>query len=202
VLNRRLTEAPQPILYRPLDQSSGLSMALLARTRGDVPGIGQAIADEVQGLDPDLPVYAVRSMENLIVAGVAQRRFLMRLLAVFGSLATALALLGIYGVMTYVVARRTREIGIRMAIGARRADVLGMILGRSLALTTGGALTGLAVALVVVRFVRSQLFGVDASDPLTMAAVLGVMTLVATAAAYVPARRAAAVDPTVALRAE
>jgi ABC-type antimicrobial peptide transport system permease subunit len=202
VRSRRLTEPPQPILYRSLEQSSDLSMSLLIRTRGETPDLGEQVAREVRAVDPDLPVYAVRTMTDLIDAAVAQRQFLMRLLVAFGMLATALALLGIYGVMSYSVSRRTREIGIRMAIGARQADVSGMVMRSGLALTGAGALAGVAASLGLSRLVRSQLFGVQPSDPLTMGSVLVLMTAVAATAAYLPARRAARVDPVAALRSQ
>ena len=124
----------------------------------------------------------------------------MRMLAAFGGLATALALLGIYGVMAYSVAQRTREIGIRMAIGARQVDVSRMIMRRGMALTAAGVLAGIVISLALSQLVRSQLYGVQPSDPLTMAAVLVLMTAIAAAAAYLPARRAARVDPVTALR--
>jgi putative ABC transport system permease protein len=200
VLNRRLTESPQPILYRPLEQSSDLSFALLMRTRGDIPNLGEMIAREVRAIDPELPVYSIRTMNELIGTAVAQRQFLMRLLVAFGVLATALALLGIYGVMAYSVSQRTREIGIRMAIGASQIDVSRMVMRRGLVLTSAGVLVGIAAALGLTRLIRSQLFGVEPSDPVTMASVIAVMMVVALAAAYLPARRAARVDPIVALR--
>jgi predicted permease len=202
VLNRRLTERPQPILYCPIEQSSDLSMALLVRTAGDVPGIGESIAREVRAVDPNLPVYSVRTMNELIDIAVSQRRFLMRVLVVFGGLATALALLGIYGVMAYSVSQRTREIGIRMAIGARQTDIARMVVMRGLALTGAGVLAGAAAALALTRLLSSQLFGVRPSDPLTLLSVLALMIGIAALAAYLPARRAAAVDPVAALRAE
>jgi putative ABC transport system permease protein len=202
VLNRRLTEPPQPMLYRPLEQSSDLSLALLIRTRGDATGLGERVAREVSSVDRDLPVYAVRTMTDLIDAGVAQRQFLMRMLVAFGAVATALALLGIYGVMAYTVSQRTREIGIRMAIGARQSDVSRMVMRRGMALTGAGVLAGAGASLAVTRLVRSQLFGVQPSDPLTIASVLVLMTAVAAVAAYFPARRAARVDPVAALRSQ
>jgi predicted permease len=202
VLNRRLTEPPQPMLYRSLEQSSDLSLALLIRTRGETPALGESVAREVRQIDPDLPVYSVRTMTELIEAAVAQRRFLMRLLVAFGALATALALLGIYGVMAYSVSQRTREIGLRMAIGARQIDVSRMVMRRGMTLTATGVFVGMAASLGLSELVRSQLFGVQPSDPLTMASVLVLMTIVAAAAAYAPARRAARVDPVAALRSQ
>jgi putative ABC transport system permease protein len=202
VLNRRLSEQPQPILYRSLEQSSDLSMALLIRTVGDTLNLGEHVAREVRAVDPDLPVYSVRTMAGLIEAAVAQRRFLMRLLVAFGIIATALALLGIYGVMAYAVSQRTREIGIRLAIGARQVDVARMVMRRGMALTAAGVVVGIGTSLGLSPLVRSQLFGVQPSDPMTMGSVLVLMTVVAAAAAYLPARRAARVDPAVTLRSQ
>jgi putative ABC transport system permease protein len=200
VLNRRLNEAPQPVLYRSLEQSSDLTFALLVRTRGDVSNLGEMLAREVRAVDPELPVYSVRTMADLLAAFMAQRTFLMRLLVAFGVLATALALLGIYGVMAYSVSQRTREIGIRMAIGARQVDVSRMVMRRGILLTSTGAIAGVLASLGLTQLVKSQLFGVQPSDPWTMAAALILMTIVAAAAAYLPARRAARFDPLVALR--
>jgi putative ABC transport system permease protein len=212
VLNRRLTEPPQPILYRSLEQSSDLSMALVIRTRRfdspdsrlaqDGVSLGESVAREIRLVDPDLPVYSVRPMTQLIEAGVAQRQFLMRLLVSFGAIATALALLGIYGVMAYSVSQRTREIGIRIAIGARQADVSRMVMRHGITLTAAGVLVGIGASLALSKLIASQLFGVRPSDPVTIVSVLLVMMAVAAAAAYLPARRAASVDPVIALRSQ
>jgi ABC-type antimicrobial peptide transport system permease subunit len=139
-------------------------------------------------------------MNELIGTAVAQRQFLMRLLVAFGAVATVLSLLGIYGVMAYSVSQRTREIGIRMAIGASQIDVSRMVMRRGVLLTSAGVVLGIVVSLGLTRFIRSQLFGVQPSDPVTMSSVIVVMMMVALAAAYLPARRAARVDPIVALR--
>lgn len=200
VLNRRLTEAPQPILYRTLEQSSDLSMAILIRMRGAAPGLGESVAREVRAVDPELPVYSIRTMPELLEAAVAGRQFLMRLLAAFAVLATLLALLGIYGVMAYSVSQRTREIGIRMAVGARQVDVSRMVVSSGLTLATAGVLVGTVAALGLSRLLRSQLFGVQPSDPVTIVSVVLLMMAVAAMAAYLPARRAARVDPVAALR--
>jgi putative ABC transport system permease protein len=141
-------------------------------------------------------------MTQLIEAGVAQRQFLMRLLVSFGAIATALALLGIYGVMAYSVSQRTREIGIRIAIGARQADVSRMVMRHGITLTAAGVLVGIGASLALSKLIASQLFGVRPSDPVTIVSVLLVMMAVAAAAAYLPARRAASVDPVIALRSQ
>jgi putative ABC transport system permease protein len=202
VLNRRLTEAPQPLLYRSVEQSSDLSMALLIRTRGATPDLGESVAREIRSVDTDLPVYSLRTMNELIDTAVAQRQFLMRMLVAFGVAATALALLGIYGVMAYAVSQRRREIGIRMAIGARQIDISRMVVQSGLLLTGSGVVAGVGASLALTQLLTSQLFGVQPSDPLTMMCVLLLMIAVSALAAYLPARRAAAIDPVAALRAE
>jgi putative ABC transport system permease protein len=202
VRHRRLTEPAQPMMYRPFDQEPNYLVAILIRTSGPVPGLAEAIAKEVRGVDADLPIYSVRTMDELIAGAVAERRFLMRLLAAFGVAAVAIALLGIYGVMAYAVSRRTREIGIRMAIGARREDVSRMVIKQGLVLTASGLVVGLLASLALGRLITSQLFGVQPADPWTLAVVPLVMVAVSLAAAYLPARRAAQVDPMMALRGE
>ena len=200
LLSRRLTDAAQPVLYRPVEQWSDLTMSVLVRAAGDTAGLGESLAREVRAVDAGIPVYSLRSMTDVIDAAVAQRRFLMRVLVAFGIIAAALALLGIYGVMAFSVAQRTREIGIRMAIGARQADVSRMVLRRGLWLTALGVSAGLVASLALTQLIASQLFGVRPSDPLTIAAVVLLMIGAAAAAAYLPARRAARIDPIAALR--
>ncbi len=202
VLNRRLNEPARPVLYRSLEQSSDLSLALLIRTAGATPGLAESVAREIRAVDPDLPVYSTRTMAEVMASALAQRQFLMRVLVAFGAIATGLALLGIYGVMAYSVSQRTREIGIRMAIGARRLDMSLMVMRRGMLLTVAGVMVGGGASLGLSQLVRSQLFGVGPSDPVTMASVFVLMTGVAAAAGYLPSRRAARVDPVVALRSE
>jgi putative ABC transport system permease protein len=202
VRTRRLTEQPQPIMYRPLEQSSDLSVALLVRLQGEPVSIAKDLAREVSAVDPDVPVHAVRTMTDLIGTAVSQRRFLMRLLVTFGVLATGLALLGIYGMLAYSVSQRTHEIGIRMAIGASQVDVSRMVMRRAMVLTTAGVIAGAATALGLSGLIRSQIFGIQPSDPATVGLVLTMMMAVAAAAAYLPARRAARIDPVVALRSQ
>jgi predicted permease len=202
VRNRRLDESPPPILYRSLDQSSGLALSLLLRTSGDAPGLGALVQRELHEVDANLPLYSVRTMDDLLAGTVSPRQFLMRILAVFGAAAVGLVLLGTYGVISYSVTQRTREIGIRMAIGAQQRDVSRMVVRQGLALTGVGAGVGLAGALGLSQLIKSQLFGVQPSDPGTLVSVLAVMSLVTIVAAYLPARRASRVDPVIALRRE
>jgi putative ABC transport system permease protein len=200
VRHRRLDEPPQPMLYRPFEQASSLTLAFLMRTAGSAPGLADAVSREVRAVDPTLPVYAPRTMDDLLAGAVAQRRFLMRVLILFGGAAIVLALVGIYGVISYAVAQRTREIGIRVAIGARRGQVLGLVLRQGLTHAGAGMAAGVVLAVGLARLLTSQLFGVEPFDPLTLGAVLTLMALVALAAVAIPARRAARVDPIVALR--
>jgi predicted permease len=202
VRNRWIDEGPQPILYRTLEQSSDLAMSILLRTSGVPTGLGERLSEEVAAVDASLPVSSVRTMEEIISGAVAQRAFLMRILLIFGAAAVGLAVLGIYGVISYSVNQRTREIGIRMAIGARHQDVSRMILRQGLTLTTVGVVAGLVASVGLSRFLTSQLYGVMPTDPLTIGAVLLLMAAVTMLAAYLPARRAARVDPIVALKTE
>jgi ABC-type antimicrobial peptide transport system permease subunit len=147
-------------------------------------------------------IFGAQSMDSVISDSVASQRFSMILLAVFAVLALVLAGVGIYGVISYAVGQRAREIGIRMALGAQPRDILRLILGRGGRLAGLGVAVGLAAALGLTRFIASMLYGVGTTDPLTFATVAGLLTLVALAACYVPARRATKVDPMVALRYE
>ncbi|HEX5214788.1 MAG TPA: ABC transporter permease [Vicinamibacterales bacterium] len=200
VRHRRLDDTPQPMLYRPFEQASNLTVALLLRTRGDGSGLADAISREVRAVDATLPVYQVRTMDDLVAGGVAQRQFLVRILMAFGAAAIGLALLGIYGVISYSVAQRTREIGIRVAIGAQRRQVLGLVMRQGLTHALVGMAVGIVCAIGLAQLLTSQLFNVEPFDPLTLAGVAGLMALVAVTAIFIPARRAALVDPIEALR--
>src|SRR5262249_33434433 len=154
---------------------------------------------EIAAVDADLPVYDVRSMNQVIADSVARRRFTMGLLAIFAVAALSLAALGIYGVLSYAVTQRTREIGVRMALGGRRRDVLGLVVGQGMKMTMTGALAGLIASLALTRFMKGLLFGVSPSDPLTFASVALLLTIVAIVACWIPARRATKIDPMVAI---
>jgi len=178
-------------------------LSLIVRTRLEMTAILPAIKAAVSLGGGDQPVYAVESMQEIVSAKMSSRRLPMTLLAVFAGLALLLASVGLYGVISYSVILRTREIGIRMAIGARKADVFGLVLGQGLRLAGFGLAIGIVVSLVVVRALPSfshLLYGVAAGDPLTFAALSSVMIAVSVLACYIPARRAANVDPMVALR--
>jgi len=176
--------------------------SLAIRTTGDpyalVPGIQRA----VWSIDPDQPITGVRTLDEVLSIASAQRRFNMTLLLSFAGLALALALIGVYGVVAYAVAQRTREIGIRVALGATRGDVVALVVKSGLMWSVAGIAAGLAGAYAASRLTAGLLFGVTASDPATFATIAIVMAGVALSASYVPARRAASVDPVSALRSE
>jgi putative ABC transport system permease protein len=153
-------------------------------------------------VDATLPVFQVRYMDEVVAAHLAQRKFALKLLGIFAGVALLLASIGIYGVMAYTFSQRTNEIGIRMAMGARRGDVLRLVLGEGVVLIVAGLGAGIAGALVVTRFLRTMLFEVKPADPGTFAAIALLLTLVALAACVIPARRATNIEPLAALRHE
>jgi len=177
-------------------------VAVVLRTRGDPAAVMGPVRRAVAQLDPRDVIYNVSTMRDVLANSLAARRFLMVLLGVFAALALVLACVGIYGVVSYLVGQRTNEIGVRMALGAQRADVLRLVVGDGARMALAGAAAGAVAALAVTRLMAHQLFGVTAHDPLTFTAVALLLMLVAIAACYVPARRATNVDPVVALRNE
>jgi ABC-type antimicrobial peptide transport system permease subunit len=176
------------------------NMNVVLRSTLSTAALGPAIRQAVNALDPALPVVGLRSMDSVFGDAVSRPRFLAQLLGVFATVALALAAIGTYGVLAYTVAERQREIGIRMALGARSEGVLAMVLRQGMSLATLGVVVGLAGALALTRLASTLLFGVRAADPVTFAAVSGFMLVVALIACAVPARRATKVDPLVALR--
>jgi putative ABC transport system permease protein len=178
------------------------SFTLVVRSHGEPAGLASSLRAAVRAVDPELPLYAVRTLEDLVAENTAQRRLAVVLLGVFAAIALALAVVGIYGVMAYSVEQRTPEIGIRMALGAHRRDILSMMLKHGLTLALGGIALGLLAALALARLIASLLFGVGAADLPTFALVPLLLVGVAALACYLPARRATRVDPLVALRYE
>jgi putative ABC transport system permease protein len=191
-----------PAIYFWHAQDPWNSFTLLARTSGEPAALSAAVAREVRAVDPLLPVDAVRPMTSVVSDVVARPRLNAVLLGAFSTAALLLAALGIYGVIAYAVSQRTREIGVRVALGATPRDVLRLVVGQGVRMTATGLGVGLLVSLAATRLMRSMLFGVEPSDPLTLAAVLAVLGAVALLASYLPARRAARTDPLQALRAE
>jgi putative ABC transport system permease protein len=199
----------EPQLYRPIaavpDEAMGFvagGLHLVIRSSSDRQSIAAAVRNEVMSLDKNQPVFNVTSMEASIGASIAARRFTMQLLIIFAAVALILASVGIYGVMSYSVTRRRREIGIRMALGARSEDVVRMMVFQGLKLAVAGVAFGLAGAFAVTRLGATLLYGVSATDATTFITVSAALALVALIASYVPARRAAKVDPMTVLRSE
>ena len=177
-------------------------MTLVIRTAGDPAEMAPAVRREIGSIDPDQPVADVRTMTQVMAETVARARFNTLLLGIFAGLATLLAAVGIFGVMNYSVQLRTREIGLRMALGAQPGRVLMLVLRQGLLLTLIGIGVGLAGALALSRVMSGLLYGVGATDPVTFAAIVVVLGVVALIACYIPARRATRVDPLIALKYE
>jgi len=188
--------------YFPHSQQTSNRMYLAIKTTNDPLSLTSAVRNEILSLDPEQPVYSVKSMDQLVTTSLAQRQLNMVLFVAFSSIALILASVGIYGVMSYSVTQRTHEIGIRMALGAGQRNVLGLVVRQGMALALTGVGFGLAGALVLTRMMSSLLFGVSATDPVTFVAISALLTGVALVACLVPARRATRVDPMVALRYE
>ena len=176
--------------------------SVVLRTSVDPLSISRAVRDAVAAVDPIVPTGSIRTMDQVLSHSLALRNFMMFLLSLFAALALILATVGIYGVISYAVSQRTREIGVRMALGARPGDVLRLILGEGLKLVLAGAALGIFFALLATRFIATMIYGVSATDPLIFLSVLTLLVTVSLAACYVPARRAMRVDPIVALRYE
>jgi ABC-type antimicrobial peptide transport system permease subunit len=176
--------------------------SIVVRASGNPLSLSKSVREAVAAVDPLVPTGAVRSMDQVLAHSVALRSFLMMLLSIFGGLALVLASVGIYGVISYAVSQRTREIGVRMALGARPADVLRMILAEGLKLVAVGVVLGVAAALMLTRLLEGMIYGVSMRDPLIFVLVNLLMVTVSLAACYVPALRATRVDPIRALRYE
>jgi putative ABC transport system permease protein len=187
-------------IFYPLAQGGNLSMHLVARTTIDPLSLVSAARGAIRAVDPDQSIYRVMTMEQVVADAVAQPRLTTLLLGAFAVLALVLAAVGIYGVLSYAVTQRTREIGIRMALGAGQRDVLNLVVRHGMLLTLLGALFGLTASIALTRLMRTLLFGVNANDPLTFIVVALLLSLVALLACWIPARRATKVDPLVALR--
>jgi putative ABC transport system permease protein len=202
VRTERVEDPPRPTMFRPLGQASGLSMSIVLRAAGDPKTLGLALAREVRDTDRDQPTYGVRPLDYLVSTALASRRFTTQLLGGFAALALVLAAVGIYGVMAFTVGQRTREIGIRMALGARPQSVIQLVLRQALMLAACGVVFGGAAAVLVSRLISKMLFEVRPTDPLTYVGIAALLALTAAVAAWRPAHKASAVDPIVALRAE
>ena len=190
------------MLYRPMTQQTNLTLALVVRSGADPARLSDGLSRAVRAADADLPTFAIRTMQEIETAATASRRFSMQLLGAFALLALLLAAIGIYGMTTYLVSQRTREIGIRVALGATPLSVARLIVGYALTLAGSGVLVGILAALVVTPLMRGMLFDVSPTDPATFIAIISTLVATAVVAAFRPARRAARVDPMQALRAD
>ncbi len=201
-----LDREPHPQIYIEFRQYSGRPSVVgpyfAVRTNGSPASVVSSIRDIVKQIDPQATVDNVATMEQLVSSSLSRRRLYAVLLAIFAGVAVALAAIGLYGLDLVAVARRTREIGIRMALGARRSQVMGLVLHQSIVLTVIGIALGIAGAAAATRILEGMLFGLTPLDPSTYVAVAVLFALVASLAAFVPARRATKVDPMVALRVE
>lgn len=197
-----LSDGPAPGIYIPYTQEPMPWQTLVVRTKNDPTGLAGLIRHEVAALDPEQPVGRVATLDELMEASTAQPRFRTFLLGGFAGIALLLSAIGIYGVMAYTVSRRTREVGVRMALGARPVDILKLIFGESMTLTLVGVGFGLVGAYAVTRVMKTLLFGVTSTDPFTFSSVTLLLCSVALLAGYIPARRAMRVDPMAALRDE
>jgi putative ABC transport system permease protein len=187
-------------IYVPHAQDSQWNfMGLVIRTAGDPAAFATTLRREVQALDKDQPIYNVRTMDDVVMNSLGTRRVSMQLFTVFGCAALLLAAIGIYGVMAYSVTQRTQEIGIRMALGAQKSDILRLVVRQGMMLALIGVIAGLAGAFALTRVISNLLFGVGASDPVTFSAISLLLIFVSLIACYLPARRAARLNPTVAL---
>jgi putative ABC transport system permease protein len=197
-----LDSSTRPMIYWPYQQFPGVFNAMVIRAEGDPMNIVAAVKSQVWSVEREQPLSGIQPMEEVIAVSIAPRRFNMLLLGIFAALALMLAAVGIYGVISYTVAQRTREIGVRMALGARRADVLKLVVRQGMSLALAGIGAGLAASFALTRLMANLLFGVSPSDPLTFGAIASLLGSVALLACYLPARRATKVDPLVALRSE
>jgi len=187
-------------VYTSLFQNPAYPAVVYLRAGGDPRTLGEAVRREVEAVDPNIPTYGVRSMDDVIARSMAQRRFALQILGFFAGIALLLAAIGIYGVMAYTFSQRTHEIGIRMALGAQPRDILRMAVSEGMSLVAIGLGAGLVGALILTRFLRTMLYAVTPNDPLTFVALPALLAAVALLACFVPARRATQVDPLVALR--
>ena len=188
--------------FLPHAQNPDNAMTLVVRTRGEPLALAGTVRGEVRALDADQPVFEIRSMDQLLSARIAQRRFSMTLLGIFAALALVLGIVGVYGVTSYLVAQRTREVGLRIALGAQPRQLVRMVVRQGMRSAAIGLTIGVVGALAAARLMAGLLYGVSPTDVPTLLAVVAALSLATLAANWLPARRAARVDPLVALRSE
>ena len=198
-----LDTATPPAMYVNILQAPQVGgVTLLVRSDNDPRPLIPAVREAVWSIDSDLAVFRITTMEDTLANAVAQERFASVLLAIFAAIAVFIASLGVYGVLSYLVAQRTHEVGVRMALGASRADVVGMVVRQGAAMAAAGLALGVAGALAVSRLLEGLLFGVTPTDPVAYVVVVATLGIAALAACVLPAQRAARIDPIVSLRGE
>jgi predicted permease len=190
------------VYYFPINQTEAMGGFVIAKSSGDPAYLAGAIRQAVHDADPNQPVSDMKSMDTRITESLGPQSFAMKLLAVFAALAILLAAVGLYGLISYSVAQRTSEIGLRMALGAQPSEVLRLVLGQGAKLLGAGAVAGIVAGLILVRAMQSLLYGVSAADPLAFLGATVLLAIIALVASYIPARRAMRVDPIAALRCE
>jgi putative ABC transport system permease protein len=195
-----LADAPEPTVYAPAIQAPHRGLTLLVRSSGPLSTLATPLRAIVRELDREIPVYSVQTMEERVADSVGRERFFALLLSIFAGVALVLSAVGLYGVIAYAVSQRTHELGVRVALGATADGLSRMVIREGLILTGIGVVVGGVGAIATARFLEALLFGVNARDPLTLVSVVAVLTLVAVLASWLPARRAARVDPLVAMR--
>ena len=195
-----LDSNPRIAFYLAHTQFPSRALTVAFRGRTDPAAMLSAIKSELRILDPDLPMYYVRTMEQRVNESLARQRFSMMLLGVFASVALVLATIGIYGVMAYLVNQGTRELGIRIALGASPGNILRLVVRQGMVLAFSGVAIGLVAAFLLVRLMRSMLFGVEVTDPITFTGISLLLAIIALLACYIPAQRAARIDPMISLR--
>jgi putative ABC transport system permease protein len=195
-----LEEVPQPEMYISYLQGPPVAPFIVLRTSGDPAAMAETVRAEARRIDKNLPLYDMRTMDTLRSEAVSTRRFILLIVGAFGLLALGLAAIGVYGVMSLIVSERTREVGVRLALGAEPSQLLGMIVGQAAKLAGIGVTIGLIAALPLAPLLDSQLYGVTSFDPATYLAVPIALLLIASLAAVVPARKAMQIDPLAALR--
>jgi len=202
IRSRALNTEPKPTYYLPQSQVPFTQLIGVVKSSNDARSLTGSVTREVRALDAELPVFSVKSMDEYISSSIAAPRFNTTLLSIFAAVALVLTIIGLYGVMSYSVAQRTNEIGIRMALGAQSRDVLGLIVKEGLKMVLLGLVLGIGGALALTRLLETLLFGVKTRDPATFLAIAGLLSIVAMLACYIPAWRATRVDPLEALRCE
>jgi putative ABC transport system permease protein len=197
-----MEEEQRPQMYVAYSQSPGIFATIVMRTSVEPMSLAEQVRQAVWKVDPDQPMWKMRTVESLVDRSVADRKFLMALMGIFAGLALVLTIVGLYGVITYLVNQRTQEIGIRMALGAQVGQILTMVLKQGMLLVLSGVALGLVAAWALTRLISRLLFQVSATDPVAFIGISALLVFVALLACYLPARRATRVDPLIALRYE